>query len=395
MRNAAGHRMGLNALVHGAARLELTGALVEELVNDALEAGIALTDVESRGAYVLRLTVDERDLDTLRAMAEKRYLDVHPLSLRGGSRSRALLRRRAALLVLAALTAAGLFLASLFIWDVDIRGAEQLSHGQILRALEDSGLHYGSFWPALSAGDIRNALLLRLPELAWASVNLNGSRAEVLVLERAEKPEIYQQTDFADLTAKAAGIITRTAVRNGKCMVRTGTVVTPGELLIAGTVDSLTAEPRQVRALGEVWAQTFHECTAVCPLPERRKTAGGRGFSRFAVKIGEKRVNFYFNSGNPIDEYDKILHEIKIGIPGLFTLPISLIGERYTEIRTVPTASTRADEIAERLKEKLRQSIEGEILAETVNVCESEQLLTVTLRAQCEENIAELAKIES
>ena len=392
MRNAAGHRMGLNRIIHGAVRLELTGALVEELVNDAAAAGIKLTDVESRGAYVLRLTVDERDLPALRAMAEKRYLDVHQLALRGGSESRAMLRRRAGLLVLAAVTGMGLFLASLFIWEVDIRGAEHVSHGRILRALEDSGLHYGSFWPALSSGEIRNTLLLRLPELAWASVNLNGSRAEVLVLERSEKPEIYQQTDFADLTAKTAGIVTRTAVRNGKCTVMPGALVTPGELLIAGTVDSLTAEPRKVRALGEIWAQTFHECTAVCPLPEEKKTGGGRGFSRFAVKIGEKRVNFYINSGNPIDEYDKIQYEIKLGIPGLFTLPVSLIGEIFTEIRTVPDASTRTDEITARLKETLRQGIEGEVLAETATVSESDSLLTVTLRAQCEENIAVLSK---
>ena len=390
MRNTAGRRMGLNDLIHGTVRLEATGAAVEELLNDAAAAEIALTDVESRGAYALRLTVDERDLAELLTMAEKRYLDVRQLSLRGGSRGRAMLRRRAPLLVLAMLTAAGVFLASLFIWDVDIRGAENVSQGRILRALEDSGLHYGSFWPSLSAGELQNGLLLRLPELAWASVNLNGSRAQVLVLERAEKPEIYRQTAFADLTAKAAGIVTRTSVRNGQCLVRPGELVTPGQRLIAGTVDSLTAEPRQVRALGEVWAQTFHERTAVCPLPEEKKTAGGRGFTRLAVKIGEKRFNFYFNSGNPIDEYDKMIHETRIGVDGLFTLPVSLIREVFTEIRTEPGREARADEIAARLRETLRQSIEGEILAETVTVSESDTRLVVTLRAQCEENIAVL-----
>lgn len=390
MRNAAGRRMGLNALLFGSVRLEVTGAVVEELLNDAAAAEIALRDVESQGAYVLRLTADERDLAALLAMAEKRYLDVRQISLRGGSRGRATLRRRAPLLALAALTAAGVFLASLFVWDVDIRGAESLSRGQILRALEDSGLHYGCFWPGLSAGELQNGLLLRLPELAWASVNLNGSRAQVLVLERTDKPEIYQQTAFADLTAKAAGIVTRTSVRNGKCLVRPGELVTPGQVLIAGTVDSLTAEPRQVRALGEVWADTFHECTAVCPLPGVQKTGGGRGFTRLAVKIGEKRFNFYFNSGNPIDEYDKMIHETKIGIDGLFALPVSLIREVFTEIRTEPVEEDGADEIAARLREALRQSIEGEILSETVTVSESDTRLAVTLRAQCEENIASL-----
>ena len=390
MRNAAGRRMGLNAILHGSVRLEVTGAAVEELLNDAAGAEIALRDVESRGAYVLRLTADERDLAELLALAEGRYLDVRQLSLRGGSRGRAMLRRRAPLLALAVLTAAGVFLASLFIWDVDIRGAERVSRGRILRALEDSGLRYGSFWPALSAGELQNGLLLRLPELAWASVNLNGSRAQVLVLERAEKPEIYQQTAFADLTARAAGIVTRTSVRNGQCLVRPGELVTPGQRLIAGTVDSLTAEPRQVRALGEVWAQTFHECTAVCPLPVEQKISGGWGFTRFAVKIGENRFNFYFNSGNPIDEYDKIVHETKIGVDGLFTLPVSLIREVYTEIRTEPDRESDPDGIAARLREELRHSIEGEILSETVTVSESDTRLVVTLRAQCEENIAVL-----
>ena len=48
--------------------------------------------------------------------------------------------------------------------------------------------------------------------------------------------------------------------------------------------------------------------------------------------------------------------------------------------------------LSEALKETLRQGIEGEVLDETATVSESDSLLTVTLRARCEENIAVLSK---
>lgn len=379
----------LTEQIKGAARVELCGALPESALNACAMNGVMLWDLECKDQCTVRATVYEKQLKELELIAQKTMCELTVISMRGGSKSRRHIARRMWLLISAGLVALLLCVSSLFIWEIDVRGCDKLNEGKVLRALSDCGVEPGCFWPSMSADLVRSKMLTLMPELSWMTVNVSGSRAVVLVCERAERPEIYDESDARDIVAGKTGIISKVAVQSGKATVSRGQAVVEGELLISGTIESITNPPRYVCARGQIIADTYYELCAACPTELPIKGGEGRIKVKYALKIGKNRINLYFGSGNDIDGCDKIIKEYNIGIKGLFATPISIVREEL--IRRDSAEASYADEtgMKQRLYEYLVSSIDGEILSKGYSVSRKDGVLYVTMSAHCLENIAE------
>ena len=99
------------------------------------------------------------------------------------------LRHRQTLAVGIAACGAAVLIGSFFVWDIQIAGNETVPREVILRSLENNGVHRGCFGFALNGEDIRNHVLLEIPELSWVAVNVSGCRANVEVRERRTAPK--------------------------------------------------------------------------------------------------------------------------------------------------------------------------------------------------------------
>lgn len=384
----------LSYRIRGEAEAEIFGVFPEAVVNRCAAAGISLRRVKAVDGQTLRCTLDEKGLARLRAICLRCQCELRLLRLTGGSRDRQLLRRRFWLPLTALLAAGLLLLSSLFVWDIEISGNARVSRGEILRALSESGLRRGCFWPGLQTDLVRSKTLCLLPELAWMGVNVNGSRAVVLVEERAEKPEIYHESAPCELVASHTGVVRRVSVLNGKALVAPGSAVQEGEVLVSGAPENLMGEPRFVRARAEIWADTWYELTAVCPPSGAGKGAAKRKSTRFALKIGDERINFYGKSRKTLDGYDKIVHEYNLGIKGLFSTPLTLLRTERYSLLPPGAERDRTEEMKARLLRRLEESIDGEVLEYSFSAGRSGGLLVVTLRARCSENIAQTVEYE-
>ena len=380
--------------VRGTVRYELCGACPESVLNACAMQALELMDLESIDACTLRVTVFENRAEEFQTLSRRCMCETEKLSQSGGSKSRRLVKRRMLLLIFALLTAGLLFLSSLFIWDIQVVGCQQLTQAQVLRALASCGVEQGSFRFGLNSDLVRSRILVELPEIAWMTVNVRGSRATVLILEREEKPEIYEEADAADIVAAKTGVIAKMSVLNGKTLVTPGQAVVEGETLISGTMDSITALPRQVRASGSVTAETWTELSAVRPAVENHKTGEAKKIFRFALKFGEKRINLYLSGRNELDECDKIVYEYNIGIEGLFLLPVSIIKEELSFYETEAQPSAAGAEMEAALRAYLTETVDGEVLSADFSVNDGGELLCVTMHAHCLENIAETREIK-
>lgn len=383
--------MKLYDRIRGVVRVEAHAVLPEALLNLCAQRELTLRELERPDACTLRFSLFEGELPELTRVAEASQAELLVLSRAGGREGRRRMRRRWALLLSLALASALLLFSSLFIWEIELRGCESLTKGEVLRALEDCGVTEGSFWPAISNETLRAEMLLRLPKLAWMTVNVSGSRALVLLEERRERPEIYTERDAADIVAAHSGIVTRLTVRNGRPLVCAGEAVLAGETLVTGELPSLTAPTREVRAEAEVWADTWYELNAVEPAVSERKGESGRVRSRFALRFGKNRINLFAGSRKELDGYDKIVHEYNMGVEGLFRLPVSLIREEY-RLCSREAVAPRGTGAAARLQAALRERIEGELVQTSRHESVKGGFAYATLRAQCRENIAQTAE---
>ena len=373
----------------GSVRLEVCGAHPERVLNACADAGVACTASEPVDAYTLRFTVRERCADTAAALARRCQCTVTrrglPRLLRRAARYRGLC---AALLLLMLAVS----VSSLFVWRIDVTGNEALTTGQILRCLDACGVRPGTYWPGLSNDLVRNDMILRLPQLRWLTVNVRGSCAEVIVREKDPLPDITPDDTPVSIYAAATGVILHMDVYAGEARVAPGAAVEPGDVLVSGAVYDLGGGVRPVCARAEIRARTRQELTGQIALTESEKQSARGGRTRWALRVGKKRINFYQNSGISNAECDKITCEYPFAIRGVFALPFSLVRERVQPYRTasVPVSADAARAALEQaLLQQLRETIgaDGTILAYETAAEVTGGVLTVTLTAECEQEI--------
>ena len=379
---------GIFDRIRGVVRVEIRAALVESLLNTCAMHGIALWDIEQHEAYCVRASVYEAQLEAFEALALKCSCEIKLVKHFGGSRNRKALARRKwlALFLLCALIL--LILSSFFIWEIKIIGGDNIGQGKIMRSLDLCGVKAGAFRYSFSSDLVRSKMMSMLPEIGWMAVNVNGSCATVLVTERQEKPEIYVESKGSYIVAAKTGILRELYVFNGKACALPGQSVMQGETIVSGVMESMNAAPRYVRAKALAKADTWYEISAVYPENFKYNRGKQKSYSRFSLKIGKKRINFYFRGRKDIDECVKIVHEYKMGAGGLFSLPVTVIREEIICRQKESAAADIHDDVAIRLLEQLEEAVDGEIISSSTAVSRENGLFYVSLRAHCCEDIA-------
>ncbi len=382
----------INVLI-GSVSVELSGAKTETVLNKLAERGYALRSVRRTGETTLELRIPENDYEAIHNIALYCQCDLQVVRQSARHELREKLRGRKTLLCSFIVLTLLIMMSSLFVWDIEVTGNEKLTNGELLRALEDCGVSIGSFWLSYSNEDIRNKMQLALPEIAYLAVNVSQSRATVIVRERVEVVQPVDNDMPSDIVATKTGVVDSVNVLQGRAYVVEGQIVNEGDLLVTGYMMSSYegAEDKYVYALGEVTARTWYEMTAVAGVIEYEKQYKAGKNSRWALEIGEKRLNFYISSGNSGVDCDRIAREYELAADGLFTLPLTLVKIEEREYELVAKERS-VDEVAAELERSLRAALsaeigEGEVVESAVTVAVNGDIVMVTLRAQCLEQI--------
>jgi len=368
------------------------GAQPELLLNLCMREGVELMSALPQDEFTVCIRIFERHEKRFLALAARSQCDVFREGSSGAPTITKKLARRAVAAVLAAACVAVFLVSRLFIWEININGNEKVASGEILAVLKECGVEIGSFWPSFTSDSLRSEILVCIPELSWVTVNIYGSRAEVIVRERISAPVMIDGGTPADIIATKSGMVTDVSALIGDEQVTSGRAVIEGELLISGEMKSSFSDSRLVHAYGSVMAYTWYEITAIIPKMQTEKSYTGDEKSRFALFIGDRRINFYGNSSISDMYCDKIYDEWTLSVEGLFTLPISITREKsvfYEKTDWERDINFAAEQAKAYLREALLLEIgeSGEILLENYTVSDVGDRLVVSLRAQCHEEI--------
>ncbi len=372
---------------------EVRGVLPAGFLDACAAGGTGVLRAErGKDDNTLIVTLPRSAISSARRAAVKSQCELRIMRETGGGVLRRRLLRRIVPLVCLAVLCLLLVFSRCFIWEIEVTGNERVPAAKILNALAECGIAPGCFWPVLTSDNVRSELLVRLPELSWATVNIYGSRAEAIVRERVPKPEIYRADTPVDLVSTHIGFVTQVRALNGTARVRPGSAVVPGDVLIAGETSSAFSGSRSVHALGTVRAETYYELTACAPAEVQMKLPE-RSFTRWAVQIGKNRYNIFRNSSICDRDCDKIKNVWACEIDGLFSLPLALIRERCTaySVRSSPADQAAVSmRLEQTLYERLTASVGADAEIESVSYSHStaDGKIIVCLRARCSENIA-------
>lgn len=379
------------------AKVRLSGAAVPELLNELALADIPFSRVRAEGDSRYSLYIRGDRLGDLLEMAKRRGIEAEVLDRRGLGHFLRRFRGHVGLLLAPVLLLAALLWLSDYIWEIDVVGNRTLSRTEILAALEELGVGIGHSSMHIDNELVRSRMQERLGKLSYLTVRVSGSKATVIVRERRDPPELVEEDVPTDVIAERTGLVERMSVLEGKREVKPGDAVLAGEILITGSLTDLQNTPREVHAMGDVWARVWYQAEAVLPLDHLEKAETGRSRVRWAVKICNFRLNLYFHGGISYEAYDKIQGETRLALLGSY-LPISLVRTEYREY--APVSRTLDPALGEEiLRERLLRWLREESGCAEPTACaftaEHEGgFLRVAMTAECLQQIGRLRERE-
>lgn len=385
-------------LLRGILELTIQGPFPERLLNLCAQQGVTFWGLQWEDEHTFSLEIRRCDRKKLIELAQRVGCEV----TQGGSRGLPFFlgrfRKRYTFLVGFALSLAAVCILSNFIFTIQVTGNERVPTAQILGELRRLGLRPGVYGPGLELKQMSQEALITLEDLSWMTINLYGTRAEVIVREVIEPPELVEERGCYDIISQADGLVLQVEPHNGEALVQEGDTILAGDILITGHVSMKPPQYSdapvryfQTHARGRVLARTWRTMTAKIPVTAAVKAYTGEDKNLYSLTIFGHRIDFYRNSSISWPFYDKIT-KVYPAVLGQVRLPLSWTRESF---RAYQPQSVEVDRDAAQtlLEEQLLKRLE-QVVGEDATV-ESTQFsahvkdgwLTVTLTAQCQEEV--------
>lgn len=378
----------------GEVRIRVTGASVERFLNVALQGEIGLWHTVRVDARTIETTLSLSDFYALRRLMGRTGCRVRVIGRRGLPFFAARLRGRWMLAGGVCALAVVIVLLTQFVWVLEIAAADGIPVGALRDVLRETGIYEGAWLGQIDTDDTRRAIQTEIPEAGVIAITRIGNAVRVEVDAAVPTPDRLDRLVPTGLVAQRDGVISSTSVTGGQLLVQPGEAVEQGQLLVSSAVPNTTewGEAHRAHSMGRVMAYTSRTATLLCPLSWTACRETGRTTTRYALIVGDRRINLYLGSGIHTDTCDKItIEKTRLSIGSRLMLPISLVREtvRTCDAGSVTgTAQEVGDAAAQAWLERLADTLDGTILDSRWTIEEEAGAVRVRVTASCEEQIA-------
>ena len=171
----------------GNVRVEVRGAYPERFLNICSKNHISFWDMTRNAPDIIQITVTVADYRRLREYAKKTMCKLHILNKTGLRFFTNRFKKRTALILGLAIFILSAWITTNFIWAVEISGYNDLDLIKLRECLKQNGVFVGAYSPLVKLDELKNDVLLNMPELSYIAVNISGSHAGVVVLMCVER----------------------------------------------------------------------------------------------------------------------------------------------------------------------------------------------------------------
>lgn len=375
--------------LRGYVRFEAKGIFIERFLNLIARARIPIWSGGKReGVY--SACVIAGDYKKLRPLAKKSSVHLHITKKRGAPFERLKYRRRTGILVGLAICAGFIIFMSQFIWRVEVNGNESISEAQIRQALEELRIEPGRWKASIDVREMERKIILLIPDLSWAALNIKGSAAHVEVSERAKPPKVIDPKSPCNVVAREAGQILSMNVFDGQKLVSVGDTVLPGDIIVSGVTQDQFRQSLFRHARAEVMARVQTQIKIEIPMDDILYEETGKTTIRRHLVIFEHEIPVFLPFKIPAPYHIEQTNSPLILLGA--ELPIAMLRENYILMREIPVTYTEEEalkiaisrlKIAEKAKFK-----DAEILDRQLTAKLNGKILELTAMYTCDMDIA-------
>ena len=246
--------------LRGYLKIRITGYSPERFLNLCKNKNIEIWELESRaGSYVMYITVN--DFRKLKPLLKKTKTKIEIIEKYGTPFFFYKYRKRKLFFAGIFFCIAFIYVMSLFIWKIDVRGNSTITDEVIIEYLETEQVCHGMRISQVDCETIGTVIRKHFDDIIWVSVSLEGSNLIINVKENTDTFQVSQTEEYpSDIVADVEGMITEIITRSGKPCVNVGDIVQKGDVLVTGKIEVVNDAAEVIReeykqADADIWAQ--------------------------------------------------------------------------------------------------------------------------------------------
>jgi similar to stage IV sporulation protein len=291
--------------ITGVLTIEIQGFFTERFINLCKINNIKIWDIRNIVSGVVRFNIHISNFKKLRSIVKKTKCKVTIKQKKGIYFKLFRYRKRKVLGYLIIALILIFMLSTCFIWKINISGNSRISRDLIQEKLKESGIYVGRFKIGMNKIEILKDVRSALPDITWIGIEFRGTDAEIKVVEKVILEDKDKQDDrIGDVISTCDGIITRIIAENGTAILKEGSYVQNGNILIEGKIYSKVLGENLVHAKGIVRINTEYIFEKEYKFINIVKEDKGKDKHSIGFSVNSKEI--FINYLNSKKKYDKI-----------------------------------------------------------------------------------------
>lgn len=375
----------------GYVRFKIISDYPEKALNIIKNAGINIWNIRKKNK-IIEANVNFRDYKKLKTIIGDKFAKVETQQKRGYVFKINTYKNRTGMIVGFVMFFTLLSIMPNYIWNVNVSGNNKLEEETILSALTELGVYEGTKISKIDSKKLVSQLRLKLSDISWAAINIEGAVANVEITERVIAN--VESTEPSNLISLQDGCVVGIKVLGGNTCVKLGDTVRKGDLLVSGITQYKNGKQDFVRSHGEIICRTRENIIVNIPLKQKNVL--------MTEKIKKKSVLHtpFFDIPLFLDavkfDFQKTKNYNIIELNNNY-IPIYLISAKFYETKEsiIEIDEKTALALAENeLKIKEKEMLSGgKIIAKESKITKNKNNLQLKAEYLCEKNIAFEEKI--
>lgn len=181
-----------------------------------------------------------------------------------------------------------------FVWLIDFNGNSLITDEALLAFLEEKGSSFGTRKSDIDCNALEEAIRTNYSDVIWASVRLSGTKMTIDIQENLIKKAAQEEAPELDgayhIVADKAAVIQSIMTRKGTPLVKAGSTVEAGDILVSSQLDIYNDSNEivsqiYVAADADIYGQTVYPYEDSFPLQFNRKVRTGEGKNVYGLSF--------------------------------------------------------------------------------------------------------------